>query len=247
MQNFTISIAGINVGIQYRYDLQRRFFYSHLTRATPDFTVSATDEELERERQLTGQDDLAVERICIYRRIAQRLPEYNAFVFHAAILCIDGKAFAFTAASGTGKTTHMQLLLSRFGERACVLNGDKPVLRLSGDGVLACGTPWKGKEGLGSRLIAPLCGICFVERALENQIVSLSGSDAAARFLKQIYLPQEVQTLRKTLALADRVLSTVPLYCLYCNTDPSAAQLSGSVLLQGAERMQRNVAPTPAI
>ena len=43
---------------------------------------------------------------------------------------VDDYAYVFSADSGTGKSTHTQLWLEHFGDRAYILNDDKPAIRL---------------------------------------------------------------------------------------------------------------------
>jgi len=39
-------------------------------------------------------------------------------------------------------------------------------------------------------------------------------------------MPDDPRMLQRTLALADRLSRTVPVYRLYCNMDPQAAQVA---------------------
>ena len=77
---------------------------------------------------------------------------------------MDGQAVLFTAKSGTGKSTHTKLWRDLFGERAVMVNDDKPLLRILKDGVLVCGTPWDGKHRLSTNCALPLKAICILER-----------------------------------------------------------------------------------
>ena len=51
--------------------------------------------------------------------------------------------FADSIDSGTGKSTHARLWRETFGDRAVMVNDDKPLLRITKDGVIAYGTPWE--------------------------------------------------------------------------------------------------------
>ena len=59
----------------------------------------------------------------------RQLLDFNGMLLHASAVMVDGKAYLFTAPSGTGKSTHTRLWLQQFGERAAILNDDKPALR----------------------------------------------------------------------------------------------------------------------
>ena len=62
-------------------------------------------------------------------------------MLHSSCVVVDGAAYAFSADSGTGKSTHTALWLKHFGNRAYMLNDDKPAIRLVGDRVYACRPP----------------------------------------------------------------------------------------------------------
>ena len=230
----TIAVAELNIGIKYRYEFTRSYVAEYQTDAAPDFIVEATDADMKAERELAEEPvaDEYLEYVAIYRKIADKLTEYDGAVFHGAVLDVDGKAYVITARSGVGKTTHVRLWLERFGERVSVLNGDKPIIRAIDGGIYAAGTPWNGKEGYGKRGTLPLAGIAFLERAEENSYKKLTASEGLVRFMGQIYINKDNPTfLVKTLRLADKVLSGVPLYELRCNMDVSAAEMARSAFI----------------
>ena len=219
---FNISLAGISVGIDNRYAEIENISRDFLTDEPAEFTVRATDAELQAELALgTGAPPELCESIVLYRKIAERLPEYDALVFHSAIIAIDGKAYAITARSGVGKTTHLRLWLQAFGDRVYILNGDKPTVRRINGQIYVSGTPWRGKEGYGRAGMLPLCGIGFLKRSAENFAEDITPEQALNDFLAQIYIPKHAGAV-KTLALADEMLSSIPLVRLHVNMDISA-------------------------
>ena len=225
----TIKIAGLAIGINNKYDYVKNLAKDYLTDEPPLFTVEATEEEIRKEAGMTEYDfpDAYLESIVVYRNIADVLPSYDAFVFHGAILNYDGGAYAFTARSGVGKTTHTRLWLSEFGDRVHYLNGDKPIIRFI-DGIpYACGTPWRGKEGYGINEMAPLRAIAFLERGIENSADLIPAESVVTRLVTQIYMPRSNRMAAiLTMRLADMVTKTVRLVGLKCNMDPSAAHVS---------------------
>lgn len=233
---FTIRLADLNIRIDQKYRGVCHLCCRYFTKAEPDFTVAASEEELEQERQFGDYPIGYLESICIYRAIARKLPLYDAAVFHAAVVEIDGRAFAFTAPSGTGKTTHIRLWQEKFGERMRILNGDKPILRLVDGKIYAYGTPWQGKENYGCNARAPLDGICLVSRSEENRIEPMPPSQLLPVLMHQIYLPREGATIDQSLNLLEKIIQCVPAYRLYCNMDPQAAEVSSEALLKTAQR-----------
>ncbi len=224
---FFLSVAGLTVAVEHRYGYLPMLCKKYLAPpdAVADFCVRPSQEELDAEGALSEPrlPDAYLESVVAYRQIAERLPTYGAMVFHGAVVVLDGRAYAFAARSGTGKTTHLRLWLKAFGERAYVLNGDKPILLCKDDGVYVCGTPWRGKENLGEGGILPLSGIGFLKRSEENAAKPMASADAVIAFSQQVYMPKNAEALLQTMTLCDRVLSSVPLLDMYCNMDMEAA------------------------
>ncbi len=192
-----------------------------------DFAVESTRELMIREYQENPGYALDyLESLCIYRQICEKILDYDGMLLHAAAVAVDGQAYLFSALSGTGKTTHMRLWLEKFGDRAAVVNGDKPLLRKL-DGVFhACGTPWSGKEALNTNMTAPIRGICILERAQQNWIKKITPQEGLHTMLTQTMRPKNASGMQKMLGILDDLLRTVPLYRLGCNMEPEAAEVA---------------------
>ncbi len=231
----TLNIANLPIGIDNKFEYVAALAKDYVTDETPLFTVSVSEEDIERERVSSGTNHTEgyYESIISYRKIAEILPDYDAFLFHGSVISYLGRAYVITANSGVGKTTHTKLWLSEFQGEAHVLNGDKPIIRII-DGVpYACGTPWQGKENYGCNEIRELSGIAFLERAVENRARDISPSEAVTRFMSQIYLPKSnLSALAKTMRLADKVIRGTHLALLECNMNPEAAHVCRAALLK---------------
>ena len=224
-----VGIAGLVIGIECRFPYLEKRCAAYETEGEPLFTVAVTDEMIEEEKARAlevpaGADDGYFESLSVARKIAHRLPGYGAFLFHAAVIDYKGEAIAFTAPSGTGKSTHIKNWKRAFGHDVGIVNGDKPILRFSSDGRLyAYGSPWAGKEGWNRNVARPLRAIVFLERGSKNTIHPLSPADAALPVMNQILLESDPETVGATLSLADRMLKTVGLYRLACTPDVGSA------------------------
>ena len=187
--------------------------------------MESTEDKIKAEAAQSAEEypDGYLESIVLYREIAEKLPFYSAFVFHGAVIAVDGKAYAVTARSGVGKTTHLRLWQEVFGDKVHVLNGDKPIIRIIEGEPYACGTPWRGKERYGVNEMLPLCGIGFLERAEENSAERIEVGEALMKFMTQIYVPKERSAATIALGTADRVLNAVPLIRIRANMKPDAA------------------------
>ena len=217
-----------NVQITFRHNVIHTMCASYRTSSPADFAIKITHADIEYERVLAtqpGYSDTYLETLAVYRKIAERMPDYDTFLFHGSCVSVDGQGYVFTAKSGTGKSTHTRLWRELLGDRAVMVNDDKPLVRVNEDGsAVAYGTPWDGKHRLSNNIAVPLKSICILERAADNSIREITKVEALPMLIQQAYRPSDPVALSKTLALIDRL--DVKLYRLSCNMDISVAALS---------------------
>lgn len=226
-------IAGLRIDIQNRCKFTEKFCEGYLSDnqiSAADLSVFVTNEEFYAEKSNPGNfSDGYIENICLYRNICKQLPNLDRFLLHSAILQYENEAFAFLGKSGTGKSTHTGLWCKHL-DGVSIVNGDKPILQWKDNEFLAYGTPWMGKEGLGSNTVAPLKGLCFLEQAPKNEIVRLTPAQAANRIFTQVLMPQDMENAEKTLELLDKLVTIVPSYLLKCTISEEAVKLSFEAL-----------------
>lgn len=232
---FYINLSGLAVEMRSDFDFAKRHCKDYLAKSCdkPDLVAEVTREQINAER-LVNEEALSYgycEDICLYRAIAEQLPLFDRTVFHGAAIEVGGRGYIFTAPSGTGKTTHISLWRKAFGDEVRIINGDKPILRLDGERVDVCSTPWMGKEGLGTISEAPLDAIVLLKRSSENKMTKIAPSECFPDLVKQFYLPRESVSKLKAIEIVDRVLKSVPVYLLECNMSLDAAQLSYKTLI----------------
>ena len=177
--------------------------------------------------------DPFLERAAIQRAFAEFLFDYNILLFHGSAIAVDGEGYLFTAHSGTGKSTHTRLWKQIFGDRAVMVNDDKPFLELTGNGVILHGSPWSGKHGLDANISVPLKGLCHLERGLENQIAPISAEDVLPMIRKQAYQPLNEEKHSRFLELTANLSQEVALWKMACNKNPDAATLAYTTMHQG--------------
>lgn len=233
--SFRIALAGQVIGVSALYEQTRTFCKNYLTDAPASFEVAVTPADIAYERQRSARaDELEgaavrehadpyLETLAVYRKLAQLLVQDDILLMHGAVVAVDGQAYLFTAKSGTGKTTHTRLWMRQFGDRAVMVNGDKPLLHITSEGVTVYGTPWDGKEHLSTNTSCPLKALCILTRSETNHIERISKKEALPMLCQQSYRPCSPIGAQKTLALVDRLGSSVPLYKLGCNMEPEAA------------------------
>lgn len=226
-----VKIADFIIQINNKYDFVKQQCKNYIVDdGQPDFVVECTQEEIDVEVQNYEDPSYAnygyCESVCIYRNLCLQLPKYDALLMHAAVLDVDGKAYAFTAQSGTGKSTHIKLWRKLLGNRAIVVNGDKPILRFIDNELYIYGTPWCGKEGWNTNMRSVFKALCFLERAETNSIEPLEMSECVERVMKQILMPTDPLGAIATLELLDRMLIKIDTWRLGCNMDIEAAKIA---------------------
>ena len=239
MPQFCIQLAQNRILIDALFDSTKEFCKEYTCESEGvDFSVSITSEDIKYEKRKSAEEDAAMgvptrpfsneylETLAVYRKICDPMPERDTFLFHCSAVAVDGKAYLFTAPSGTGKSTHARLWREVFGDRAVMINDDKPLLQVKEHQVLVHGTPWDGKHRLSTNTVAPVAGICLLERGEENYVERIAKEDAFPRLLQQTYRPQSPVALMKTMELLDAVAINVPLYKLRCNMEPEAARVA---------------------
>lgn len=234
----TYLLAGHIVEIQSLYPQVHALCADYRAEGRPEYRIVVTPADIARERERSARTDERegagprsygdpyLETLAVYRKLAQALAEEDILLMHGSVVAVDGQAYLFTAKSGTGKTTHTRLWLRQFGSRALVVNGDKPLLHITSEGVTVYGTPWDGKEHLSTNTACPLRAVCILTRSETNHIRRVSKQEALPMLCQQTHRPGDSAAVAKMLALVDRLGSMVPMYRLGCNMEPEAARVA---------------------
>jgi len=203
--------------------------------ATPDMLVETTEADILREREQSiaerEQEGLPpyefnppyLETLAVYRKIASLMPARGVMLMHGSCIAVDGRGYFFIAASGTGKSTHVRLWRQLFGDRALMVNDDKPLIRVKSAEPLIYGTAWDGKHHLSTNTSVPLQGICVLQRSATNHIEPLTTEEAFAYLLQQTFRPDDPVAMIQTMGLLSELASKVKIYRLGCNMDSEAA------------------------
>ena len=195
-----------------------------------DLSVQITTQDIDYEsaadQKLQHFSDSYREGLAVCRKISEYMPSCDTFLFHASAVAVDGRAYLFAAASGTGKSTHTRLWRELLGERAVTINDDKPFVGITPRKAVVYGSPWCGKHRLGANICVPLKAVCILERSEKNQICRISPGEAYPMLLQQVYRPKQPEMMKKTLQLIDRLTELTEFYRLGCNMDLDAARLS---------------------
>lgn len=101
---------------------------------------------------------------------------------HGSTVMLDGGAYLFLGASGTGKSTHSSLWRQTF-DGCELLNDDNPTIRIVSDSVKIYGTPWSGKTPCYKNQSCRLAGVVRLQQAPENIYQPLQGIEAFVALL----------------------------------------------------------------
>ena len=209
--------------------------------------IRITQSDIDFEREKSAREDIKesipirrfsdayLETLAVYRKIADCLLSCDTLLFHGSVIAVDGEGYLFTAKSGTGKSTHTRLWREYFGERAVMVNDDKPLLRITDSGVTVYGTPWDGKHRLSTNIAVPLKGICILTRNAKNHIEPVEPHAVYPLIVQQTNRSLSADGMKHTLSLIDRMLHVVPVYRLGCNMDIEAAR----VAYEGMNRLKK--------
>lgn len=218
------AIAGLQVDMEVQgRTLAQAVPYEAESAGQPDMVLKCDVEKVMQNNPGMTDPDLA-QYMGIGTKFAYGVLDFDGFQLHSSAVMLDGKAYLFSAPSGTGKSTHTEKWCRLFG--AQLLNDDKPVLRRQAEGWIAYGTPWSGKHDLSVPVGVPLGGIAFLNRGQENTIRQMEPMEAVAYLISQAprYLNQE--RMEKQLSLLDRLLEEIPVWLLHCRNEDQAAFVS---------------------
>lgn len=235
-------LAGYCVECRFLYPKTVSFFHNYPYHdGTPSLSVKLTALELSEAVSDYESGTLMeyIEYCELSKKVSDALLPYRCCMFHCAAIIWDGNAYAFTAPSGTGKTTHAVLWKLLYGSAVDILNGDKPILEIRDDSSpWLHPSPWKGKEGMGTLQSAPLAGIILLEQGAVNQMRRLSAGDAALPIHGQfLFSRNTARQMYQAFAIEEALLSQVPVWHLINQGNRDAARLCHNTIL-GASSLE---------
>ncbi len=218
-------IADLNIHLTPETEFFRDTISEYLTEEEQfDLQIRPTKEEILKEREISGVNHRGLcESTAVLRKLCHSiLQDFNGIFLHSATIIYEGKAYAFIAPSGTGKTTHIMLWKKLYGEKVTILNGDKLLIRFV-DGIpVAYGNPWRGKEKYGINGQCRLCGLFILQRGEVNSLESIEPQKALPYLLNATVFPKSDNNRNKVFDRLEQLLSAVNLHVLKCNMETDA-------------------------
>lgn len=223
---FAEVIFELNCIYSFTYSLCRG--YEYLGEENAECVVNITDKDIAREQVLSEpRPKEYLECIAVYRKICDYIFKYkNGMLLHCSAVAYKDKAYLFCAPSGTGKSTHVAIWSKLLGERAQVINDDKPIIREENGKFYVYGTPWSGKHKKDVNRRVEIGALCFISQAKENSISKAKGFACLPLILNQTVRFESEMESDKLLNLISKLINSVELYNLKCNMHLSAGILA---------------------
>ncbi len=209
----------------------------------PQINAVITQENIEEIRVLNAHSEQAegiehrafsdryLEALALHKAVSDKMPAFNRVLFHCSSIEVGGRAVAFTAPSGTGKSTHSRLWRQVYGDEVTYINDDKPFIGIDGGELYIYGSPWMGKHSLGRPARVPLAAIGLIVRDEKNFAKRMTPGEAFLTVIKQIHRPADIEMMKRTTQIMKQIAETVPMYEIHCNMDPEAAMVSRAAML----------------
>lgn len=147
----------------------------------------------------------------------------DTVLIHASLVRHNGKGYAFTAKSGTGKSTHVGLWLKHLP--GCdLMNDDNPIIRIIDGKPYIYGGPWSGKTPCYRNVKAELGAITRIDRALENSVEKNNPIEAFANLLPSCSTMKWDKTIFNNVCnIITKIVETTGIYTLHCLPNKEAA------------------------
>lgn len=235
MPRYKIADIVFDATVNYAYSQKLCKNYEYSGDEQPAFTAIVTMEDIKAEKDKAPEfPEPYLESLALFRKLCDyALSNADGIIFHSSAIMVDGCAYLFTAPSGTGKSTHTRLWRELLGDKAVMVNDDKPIIRYIDGEFYVYGTPWNGKHHLDTNCRAKIKAICKIEQAKENRIEIISTSEMLMTILNQTIRPDNLEQMDKLLGLIDKMISKVGLYKLGCTISKEAAELAYSTMSKG--------------
>lgn len=141
---------------------------------------------------------------------------------HSASILYDGKAWLFSGASGTGKSTHTNMWRRLYD--VSLINGDINLIGMGEAGAIVYGLPWCGTSGEYTLGSWPLGGIVFLKQGIEDKVKEIEVAYRPVRLLHRLMSPLWTEELlTKALEFSIQIASENRLFELECTMNDNAA------------------------
>ena len=147
----------------------------------------------------------------------------ETLLLHASVVRYQGKAYAFTAPSGTGKSTQVANWL-RAIDGCDLINDDNPIIRMIDGKPMLYGSPWSGKTPCYRNVEAPLGAVIKIERADSDYTTPLSPLQAFSTLITACSSMKWDEDIHdKTCQTISAIVGSTKMMTLHCTPHTSSA------------------------
>lgn len=234
-------IAGLKVEVGVRFEKLQNCLekYRYDFEDMPDICVVPEEERLnnafKNNPSITPED---IEYIATGSMFYYSLLKFGGFMLHSSTIAKDGKAYIFTANSGTGKSTHTSLWQKYLAD-VTMINDDKPAIVLKNGTFYAVGTPWSGKNNESTDIAVPVGGLVLLNRGKVNSIRKATPTETVPFIMQQTLASKKEENTLILVDLLDKFLQSVPAFILECDISEEAVKTSYEALT-GKEYIKGN-------
>lgn len=154
----------------------------------------------------------------------------QVLLIHASLVRHKGYGYAFTAKSGTGKSTHVSLWLRHIPD-CDLMNDDNPIIRIIDGKPYIFGSPWSGKTPCYRNVKAKLGAISRIDRAQQNSVDKLNPIEAFASLLPSCSsMKWDKDIFNNICDTITKVIETTGIYTVHCLPNKEAAIVCHQVI-----------------
>ena len=234
--DIVIRVKTLNSGFFLNFS---EYVYSLMPHEEPDIDIEIQPSDIAAEESYSDLDNNPtgfiepehrmqyIESLAVYRKITEKMLLYRVLLMHGVVIETNGQGYMIIGTSGVGKTTRANIWLKEY-PNSIIVNGDKPLIKLTETSIIAYGTPWCGKEGHNNNKSVPVNAILLLERADDkNDMISeLSLLDAFPALYQQTYHPTNSDEISITLKLLREFEGKVKFYRFRSSRTPESIRMA---------------------
>lgn len=146
----------------------------------------------------------------------------SMLMVHSASMLYRNKVWLFSAPSGTGKSTHVNIWNRLFNTP--IVNGDLNLLAIENGLPVVKGTPWCGTSGITDTNTYILGGIILLKRDTEDSVEELPNDQKRLLVFQRLISPAwNADQIAFSITMIDRLAEDILICRLHCTADDNAA------------------------
>lgn len=141
------------------------------------------------------------------------------FILHASAICLNGRAFLFSAPSGGGKTTH-SLHYRNLVDNFEIINDDLALIKDN----FVYGSPFSGQSKDNHNISCEIAAVIFLHKGTENRWQRLDKKSAVNQFFRNMIRPSDEFAWNNVSVQCEQLITSKPFYSAVVKNDESSAK-----------------------